>query len=130
MLSWINAGQTTASVPRFMSYSSLCPKFPQERLLNSLQGISASRNKLSLMPAKMKSRSTLPVHATIITVDPERTIWLDAALYIAGIPIGAIDKSAVLLQNSLVPPVTKAVDCRSKTIILDLINTHAFSRPY
>lgn len=65
---------------------------------------------------------TLFTHATIITVDPERTIWLDAALLVDGNRIGAIGKTASLLEDYSESTV---VDCTGKIIIPGLINTHA-----
>lgn len=73
----------------------------------------------------MKNRSTLFTHATIISVDSERTIWLDAALLVQGNRIAALDKTALLLQNPEIPQDVQVVDCTGKIIIPGLINTHA-----
>ncbi|KAJ9640559.1 hypothetical protein H2204_003187 [Knufia peltigerae] len=75
------------------------------------------------------SRSrTLFTNATIITVDPERTIWLDGAILVNGDRIEAIGKTASLLQESRSRPQQsefQIVDCQGKIIIPGLINTHA-----
>lgn len=75
------------------------------------------------------SRSrTLFTNATIITVDPERTIWLDGAILVNGDRIEAIGKTASLLQESRSRPQQsecEIVDCQGKIIIPGLINTHA-----
>jgi cytosine/adenosine deaminase-related metal-dependent hydrolase len=73
----------------------------------------------------MENRSTLFTNVTIITVDPERTIWLDGAILVNGNRIGAIGKTASLLEDPLLPPELKVVDCQGKIIIPGLINTHA-----
>lgn len=73
----------------------------------------------------MAIRSMLFTNATIITVDPEQTIWLDGAILTDGDRIGAIGKTATLLEHPLLDPRSKIVDCRGKIIIPGLINTHA-----
>ncbi|OAP55123.1 hypothetical protein AYL99_10823 [Fonsecaea erecta] len=71
----------------------------------------------------MKTRSTLFIHATIITVDPQNTIWLDGAVWVNAERIVAIDKSAELLSR--VPPEVKIVDVSGRIVLPGLINTHA-----
>lgn len=73
----------------------------------------------------MADRSKLFTNATIITVDRERTIWLDGAILVNGNRIGAIGKTASLLEGPLVHAESKIVDCQGKIIIPGLINTHA-----
>ena len=73
----------------------------------------------------MKNRSTIYTNATIITVDSERTIWLDAALLVQGTQITALDKTKVVLKSPATPPDAQVVDCAGKIIIPGLINTHA-----
>jgi len=73
----------------------------------------------------MKSRSTLYTHATILTLDSERSIWLDGALLVDSNRIAAIDQTANLLGNPVLPPETKVVDCSNRIILPGLINTHA-----
>ena len=73
----------------------------------------------------MKNRYTLYTNATIITVDPQRTIWLKAALLVEGNRLAAIDKTSILLRSPLLRPNTRIVDCTGKIIIPGLINTHA-----
>lgn len=70
----------------------------------------------------MQNKSTLFAHATIITVDSERAIWLDGAILITGDQIIAIGKTASLLEACRE---SKVVDCQGKIIIPGLINTHA-----
>ncbi|CAO2650804.1 Nn.00g091010.m01.CDS01 [Neocucurbitaria sp. VM-36] len=70
----------------------------------------------------MQNISTLFTHATIITVDPERAIWLDGAILIKGNRISAVGKTASLLEDR---KGSKVVDCQGKIIIPGLINTHA-----
>ena len=70
----------------------------------------------------MQDKSILFTHATIITVDSERAIWLDGAILIKGNCIGAIGKTASLLEDC---SGSKVVDCQGKIIIPGLINTHA-----
>ncbi|KIX99219.1 uncharacterized protein Z520_04795 [Fonsecaea multimorphosa CBS 102226] len=71
----------------------------------------------------MKTRSTLFIHATIITVDPQGTIWLDGAILVNADRIVAIDKSAELLSR--IPPDVKIVDVSGRIILPGLINAHA-----
>jgi cytosine/adenosine deaminase-related metal-dependent hydrolase len=73
----------------------------------------------------MDTRLSLFTNATIITVDPERTIWLDGAILIEGNRIVAIGKTASVLEDPLLHPGSKIVDCQGKIIIPGLINTHA-----
>lgn len=75
----------------------------------------------------MKNRSTLFTNATIITVDPEQTIWLEGAILIEGSWITAIGKTTLLLKDPslLRHPAPNIVDCQGKIIIPGLINTHA-----
>ncbi|KAI1609305.1 5-methylthioadenosine/S-adenosylhomocysteine deaminase [Exophiala viscosa] len=73
----------------------------------------------------MKSTSTLFIHATIITVDNERTIWLDGAILVNLDRIVAVGKTAQLLHDPLLPTGTKIVDCSGRIILPGLINTHA-----
>lgn len=61
-------------------------------------------------------------HATIITVDSKRTIWLDGAILVRDGRITAIGKTDQLLQDSQQDLI---VDCQGKIIIPGLINTHA-----
>jgi cytosine/adenosine deaminase-related metal-dependent hydrolase len=69
--------------------------------------------------------STLFTNATIITVNPERTIWLDGAVLINGNRIAAIGKTASLTADLFPHLESKTVDCQGKIIIPGLINTHA-----
>ncbi|KEF58176.1 uncharacterized protein A1O9_06102 [Exophiala aquamarina CBS 119918] len=71
----------------------------------------------------MKNRSTLFVHATIITVDAQNTIWLNGALLVNADRIVAIAKSADLLNQ--VPSNVDIVDVSGCIILPGLINTHA-----
>ncbi|KIW70613.1 hypothetical protein PV04_02867 [Phialophora macrospora] len=73
----------------------------------------------------MKNRTQLFTHATIITVDTSRTIWLDGALLVQGNRITALDKTAALLQHPATPRDAQIVDCNGQIIIPGLINTHA-----
>lgn len=70
----------------------------------------------------MHRRSMLFTHATIITVDPERTIWLDGAILVQDGRIAAIGKTEQLVRKS---QPDHSVDCQNKIIIPGLINTHA-----
>ena len=70
----------------------------------------------------MDNNGILFTNATIITVDPERRIWLDGAILIEGDRIAAIGKTSSLLQRF---PALKIKDCRGKIIIPGLVNTHA-----
>jgi cytosine/adenosine deaminase-related metal-dependent hydrolase len=73
----------------------------------------------------MKNRSQLFTHATIITVDASRTIWLDGALLVQGNRITALDKTATLLQHPTTPQDVQIIDCTGQVIVPGLINTHA-----
>ncbi|KAH6638455.1 5-methylthioadenosine/S-adenosylhomocysteine deaminase n1 [Boeremia exigua] len=63
------------------------------------------------------------IHATIITVNKEREIFLDGAILVQNNRIAAIDKTEVLILN--VDDSTEIIDCSDKIIIPGLINTHA-----
>lgn len=67
--------------------------------------------------------TVLYTHATIITVDTTRRIFIDGALLVSGNRITAVDKTSTLLEN--LPENTKIVDCSNKIILPGLINTHA-----
>lgn len=69
--------------------------------------------------------STLYTHATIITVDPARRIFIDGAILVTGNQIAAIDKTSALINSSSLPPGIKIVDCSGSIILPGLINTHA-----
>lgn len=67
--------------------------------------------------------TTLFTNAIIITVNPQRTIWIDGAILVNGDRIEAIGKTPSLLEAR--QPQWKIVDCQGKIIIPGLINTHA-----
>jgi len=69
--------------------------------------------------------SNLFINATIVTVDDQKTIWLDGALLIDGDRIVAIGKTAALLCHPSLQANSKIVDCQGKIILPGLINTHA-----
>ncbi|EXJ82171.1 hypothetical protein A1O1_08240 [Capronia coronata CBS 617.96] len=71
----------------------------------------------------MKTRSTLFIHATVITVDAQQTIWLDGAVLVNADRIVAIDKSSELLGK--IPSDVEIVDLSGRIILPGLINTHA-----
>lgn len=73
----------------------------------------------------MAITTILFTHATIITVDHKRTIWLDGAILVNANRIAAIGKTASLLEHPLLQPGFKTVDCQGKIIIPGFINTHA-----
>ena len=74
----------------------------------------------------MAAGKTLFTNATIITVNPQQTIWLDGAILVDGNRIAAIGKTESLLQDPLVShPTTRIINCEVKLIIPGLINTHA-----
>ncbi|KAF7560185.1 hypothetical protein G7046_g3983 [Stylonectria norvegica] len=74
----------------------------------------------------MANGITLFTNATIITVDPQQTIWLEGAILIEGNRIAAIGKTSSLLKDPpLLRPASTVVDCQGKIIIPGLINTHA-----
>lgn len=73
----------------------------------------------------MEHNATLYTHATIITVDNSRTIWLDGAILVKGSRIQAIGKTTELNKHPTLPPQYKTMDCRGKIVIPGLINTHA-----
>jgi cytosine/adenosine deaminase-related metal-dependent hydrolase len=64
-------------------------------------------------------------HATIITQDAQRTIWLDAALVVQEDRIIAIDKTCHVVNSRTLPDNTRFVDCSDRVIIPGLVNTHA-----
>jgi cytosine/adenosine deaminase-related metal-dependent hydrolase len=68
-------------------------------------------------------RTKLFIHATIITVNQNREIFLDGALLVRSNRIVAIGKTDVL--TSEVDDVTEVINCANKIIIPGLINTHA-----
>lgn len=70
----------------------------------------------------MHKEKMLFTHATIITLDPERTIWLDGAILVQDGRIAAIGKTSALLQGSQQDQI---IDCHNNIIIPGLINTHA-----
>lgn len=63
------------------------------------------------------------IHATVITVDPQGTIWLDGAVLVHADRIVAINKTADLLRE--IPSDVKIVDVSGRIILPGLINTHA-----
>lgn len=71
----------------------------------------------------MKARSTLFIHATVITVDPQQSVWLDGAVLVHADRIVAIDKTADLLRE--IHSDVKIVDVSGRIILPGLINTHA-----
>ena len=73
----------------------------------------------------MRNISTLFVHATVITVNGDRRIWLDGAVLVTLDRIVAIDKTASLLRNPDLPPETRIVDCTGRIILPGMVNTHA-----
>lgn len=73
----------------------------------------------------MATTVSLYTNATIITVDDEKTIWLNGAILVDGNRIGAIGKTDTLLVHPLLQPDSKIIDCQGKIIIPGLINTHA-----
>jgi cytosine/adenosine deaminase-related metal-dependent hydrolase len=68
---------------------------------------------------------TLFTNATIITVDVQKTIWLDGAILVDGDRIGAIGKTAALLGHPALKADSKIVNCQGKIILPGFINTHA-----
>ena len=71
----------------------------------------------------MPSSCTLYTHATIITIDSTRRIYLDSALLTRGNRIVAIGKTQGLLSDLTTE--TRVVDCSGRIILPGLINTHA-----
>lgn len=69
--------------------------------------------------------SYLYIHATIITVDARRRIFLDGALLVENTRITAVEKTASIINSPTLPANTKIIDCTGKLIIPGLINTHA-----
>lgn len=67
--------------------------------------------------------STLYVHATIITLDQDRTIYLDGALLVTANRIAAVGKSNDLLKT--LSSDTLVVDLSGRIMLPGLINTHA-----
>lgn len=70
----------------------------------------------------MDDKLTLFVNATIITIDPEHTIWVNGAILVQADRIKAIGKAHLF---SDLPDGTRTVDCQGKIIIPGLVNTHA-----
>lgn len=78
------------------------------------------------MTATAHPEVTVFTHATIITQDSQRTIWLDAAIAIKNDRIIAIGKTSELVADSnALPRNARFVDCSGRIIIPGLINTHA-----
>lgn len=73
----------------------------------------------------MRTQSTLLIHATIVTVDPQQTVWLDGSVLINADRIVSIDKTDTLLHSPHLAPDTRIVDCAGKIIVPGFINTHA-----
>jgi cytosine/adenosine deaminase-related metal-dependent hydrolase len=73
----------------------------------------------------MRNISTLFIHATVITVDDDRRIWLDGAVLVTLNRIVAIDRTASLLRNPDLPSETRIVDCTGRIIQPGMVNTHA-----
>lgn len=69
--------------------------------------------------------TSLYIHATIVTLDNTRRIYVDGALLVHGNRIAAVDETEALLQSSSVRPDTTIIDCANCIIIPGLINTHA-----
>lgn len=67
--------------------------------------------------------ATIYTHATIITIDPEKTVFIDGALLVTSQRITAIGKTSDLLKD--LPSDTKTIDCSGRIIIPGLVNTHA-----
>lgn len=65
-------------------------------------------------------------HATIITQDSQRTIWLDAAIVTKCDRIIAIGKTSQIVDDgNALPSGARFVDCSGRVIIPGLVNTHA-----
>lgn len=76
------------------------------------------------MPSSTKdSGKALYIHAIIITVNAQRDVILDGAIFIQHNRIAAIGKTENLLSQK--DEDTQVVDCNNKIIIPGLINTHA-----
>jgi cytosine/adenosine deaminase-related metal-dependent hydrolase len=63
----------------------------------------------------------LYIHATIVTVNPERDVFLDGAILVHGDRIADIGKAEALLQKH---HDEKRVDLTGRIIIPGLISTH------
>ncbi|KAJ4163574.1 hypothetical protein LMH87_005295 [Akanthomyces muscarius] len=78
------------------------------------------------MTASTHSEVIVFTHATIITQDSQRTIWLDAAIVTKRDRIIAIGKTAQLVgDGNALPSNARFVDCSGRVIIPGLVNTHA-----
>ncbi|PYH91550.1 guanine deaminase [Aspergillus ellipticus CBS 707.79] len=71
----------------------------------------------------MTSKTTLFLHATIITVNPSREILHDGYLLVCDTRIAALGPCPA--PPDITTPATKTLDCTGKIIIPGLINTHA-----
>ncbi len=65
--------------------------------------------------------SHLLTHATVITMDPDRAVLEDTAIYIQGDRIQAIGPTDTLLAAY---PTVDVLDCRDRVIIPGMVNTH------
>ncbi|OAQ99584.1 hypothetical protein LLEC1_02930 [Akanthomyces lecanii] len=66
------------------------------------------------------------IHATVITQDSQRTVWLDAAIVTKRDRIIAIGKTSHLVDDGNALPINaRFVDCSGRVIIPGLVNTHA-----
>jgi cytosine/adenosine deaminase-related metal-dependent hydrolase len=77
------------------------------------------------MTVKVHPAVVVFTHATIITQDAQRAIWLDAAIVVQGDRITAIDKTCRIVSGGSLPRNTRFVDCSGRVIIPGLVNTHA-----
>ncbi|OAA82332.1 5-methylthioadenosine/S-adenosylhomocysteine deaminase [Akanthomyces lecanii RCEF 1005] len=78
------------------------------------------------MTASTHSEVIVFTHATIITQDSQRTVWLDAAIVTKRDRIIAIGKTAQLVDDgNALPSNARFVDCSGRVIIPGLVNTHA-----
>lgn len=68
-----------------------------------------------------KERKMLYLHATIVTVNPDRDVLLDGAILVQGDKIADIGKSEALLANYTEE---EKVDLSGRIIIPGLITTH------
>jgi 5-methylthioadenosine/S-adenosylhomocysteine deaminase len=66
----------------------------------------------------------LLTHATIITMNPDRAILTDAAIFIQGDRIQAIGPTDDLLATYDSTPGLAVLDCRDRVIIPGMVNTH------
>lgn len=77
------------------------------------------------MTVKVHPKVVVFTHATIITQDSDRTIWLDAAIVVQNDRIIAIEKTSEVAGSDSLPSNARFVDCSGRVIIPGLVNTHA-----